>query len=530
MQKSIWLLACGYALLIISYAQADDIPELPADEIAARVLTVTDIVLNHHIDPPTRQQMLLVGVKSLLKAAGIDPPVGLSRRISALATDEELTGFIKDIWSTTTADSKVPFEQLSESLTDGLLQSIPGRSRLISRKEADVSDQFANNRYVGIGIALSTSEGRPMITQVIPGGPSDRGGVKDSDMILSIDGVSTKNENLRQVVGRLRGEEGSRVKLELRSRGSDTSRTIVLTRGVVLFKHVTDSREMPLRNGTSAGYLRITQISSSVLHELRKYEVQWQSSPVRAVVLDLRNAHGGRGENIHNAVTLADGLLDGGDIGRVQTARGIKRYKAGPDCLFREWPLVLLIGPNTSGTAEWLAAALRDNGRAVLVGAPTHGRGALNTAVPLPGTDLVLTMNTGIMQRADGTPIASKQRDAGPLVLAPSTQITTVNANGRRSIVTIDANGRRLIAGKPLAPQDGGVTPDHFVSALRTRIALRRRGLTVAENVTRDNAGDAALTKAIEVVNGLVPIASEAKPADQDTSDDAIKASPPKGE
>ena len=96
------------------------------------------------------------------------------------------------------------------------MEAIPGPSRLISRKEAEVEDQFANNRYVGIGIALSSRDGRPKIAKVIPGGPSDRGGAKDGEMILSIDGVSTENESLKQVVDRLRGEEGSQVKLKLR--------------------------------------------------------------------------------------------------------------------------------------------------------------------------------------------------------------------------------------------------------------------------------------------------------------------------
>ena len=96
--------------------------------------------------------------------------------------------------------------------------------------------------------------------------------------------------------------------------------------------------------------------------------------------------------------------------------------------------------------------------------------------------------------------------------------------------MTVDANGRRLIVGKPLAPQDGGVTPDHPVTVLLPRfVRLNGRRVVVNKADPKKRAVD-ALTKAIEVLNGLVSVESDAKPAAQETSDDAIKASPPNGE
>ena len=68
---------------------------------------------------------------------------------------------------------------------------------------------------------------------------------------------------------------------------------------------------------------------------------------------------------MHPAVLLADSLLEQGAIGRVRTARGETTYQADSDALFRGWPIAVLVDANTSGTAEWLAAALQDNHRAV---------------------------------------------------------------------------------------------------------------------------------------------------------------------
>ena len=112
---------CGFVLLIIWHLQADEPAEIAGDAVAAKMLTITDVVLNNHIDPPTRQQMLLVGIKSLYETAGIDPPAGLSGQISSLATDEELRSFIKHIWSST-ANSKasLKLKEFSQSLTKDL--------------------------------------------------------------------------------------------------------------------------------------------------------------------------------------------------------------------------------------------------------------------------------------------------------------------------------------------------------------------------------------------------------------------------
>ena len=77
------------------------------------------------------------------------------------------------------------------------------------------------------------------------------------------------------------------------------------------------------------------------------------------------------GTSVHPAVLLADRLLPGGVIGRVRTAEGEMTYQADSDALFRGLPIAVLVDDGTSGTAEWLAAALQDNHRAMIVGTPT---------------------------------------------------------------------------------------------------------------------------------------------------------------
>ena len=103
----------------------------------------------------------------------------------------------------------------------------------MSAKGSRVMEQFEGNRYVGIHIALGMNdqEKRPLIRDVIEGGPADRAGVKKDDLIELIDGVDTKGMDLREAVDRLRGQEGTDVTIKVRQPKINNSRTYTITRG-----------------------------------------------------------------------------------------------------------------------------------------------------------------------------------------------------------------------------------------------------------------------------------------------------------
>ena len=144
--------------------------------------------------------MILDGTKALYRKASLPVPEGLSRRISELATSEQIAAFLPGVYPKSVAGTSAT--SLDESLIDGLLESVPGDARLISAKDRKVEEQFAGNRYVGLHIALTTNEQekRPMLAEVLEGGPADRAGVKKGDLIEQIDGVDTKGMLLREAV------------------------------------------------------------------------------------------------------------------------------------------------------------------------------------------------------------------------------------------------------------------------------------------------------------------------------------------
>ena len=153
--------------------------------------------------------------------------------------------------------------------------------------------------------------------------------------------------------------------------------------------------------------VKINELMASTPHELRKAAQQLESEGSKALVLDLRNL---QSASAHTAVLVADSLLESGAIGRIRTTKGETAFQAEPEAILRGWPLAVLVDGTTLGTAEWLAAALQDNRRAVLVGSPTQGFqpnpsfGLITSVIPVGG-EWSVALATGILERGDGRPL-----------------------------------------------------------------------------------------------------------------------------
>ena len=222
-------------------AVADDASPTPSStapkappNLAKRIGEITDAILKHHLDPPARQQMILGGVKALYQASGGQVPAGLSRRVSALATPEQLADLLVDVWPKSLA-KPVTAQALEEALLEGLFSSVSGGGYLVSAKERKVSEQMEGNRYVGIQIALGTDDDEKLskMFQIFEGGPADRAGAKVNDLIEKIGGTDTKGLTLAEVVDRLRGDEGTDVTITVRQPKTKESRTLTMTRAAM---------------------------------------------------------------------------------------------------------------------------------------------------------------------------------------------------------------------------------------------------------------------------------------------------------
>ncbi len=209
-----------------SAVRADDVP----DGFAARIWTITDVVLDHHVNPPTRQQMILNGLQAVYASVGVPVPSGLARKVSRTTSVEQLAALLDLDVRPKAASNERPESirpRFAEVFTQGMLASIPGGSQILTAKELKVQQQFAGNHYIGLQIALGFNKEakRPELQEAFEGGPAHQAGVLKGDLIEEVDGVKTEGMELREVVDRLRGEEGSSVTIRVRSGPSADPRT-----------------------------------------------------------------------------------------------------------------------------------------------------------------------------------------------------------------------------------------------------------------------------------------------------------------
>jgi C-terminal peptidase prc len=387
-------------------ADAEQRPEVKA--LANRAWTIMDVVGQRHLEPCPRPTMISAGIQALCRAAKREVPADIERRSAAITTPAQLAALLDTVWP---QGDPTPRQAIEKALLDGVLQRVPGKAQLATPpdpKELRVQEQSSNNRYVGVGIMLKIDEQskRTVLVSAMLRGAARQAGLKAGDVFEAVDGKDTKGVPIAKVVDWLRGDEGTSVTVTVRTPGSASSRPVTMTRAKVPFEHIFGMRriseeEYDFRVDPQApiAYVRVGGLVSSTLAELRRYEQKLRAAGFRALVLDLRF---GRGGSFAHAALLGGGLLDGGLLWSVQGSDNQERkeYRAERECLFRDWPIVVLVDRSLDTSYSLVAAALQDNCRAVLVGEPSAMDGYVKSMVPLPGEKDSLILPTGRVTRA----------------------------------------------------------------------------------------------------------------------------------
>jgi carboxyl-terminal processing protease len=274
--------------------------------------------------------------------------------------------------------------KLMQSAIAGLLLDLDPHSAYLDKAAAESFDEQASGAYDGIGVELQqTQEGTLKVIAPIDGTPAAKAGVLAGDVIVAIDG-----KPIAQVEGMepLRGESGSQVTITVMREGRAQPFDLKITRETIKIASV---RSRMLEPGL--GYVRLSTFQADTGADFQQHVDRLQAQAggkLRGLVLDLRSNPGGL---LTAAVQVADDLLDSGGIvsTRGRIAISDSRFDATADDRLNGAPVVVLVDAGSASASEVLAGALRDNGRARVIGSRTFGKGSVQTVLPLDNGDSV---------------------------------------------------------------------------------------------------------------------------------------------
>jgi carboxyl-terminal processing protease len=325
--------------------------------------------------------------------------------------------------------------QLLQAAVRGMVSSLDPYSALLDGADYDDLKISSSGEYTGVGIELSIQDDEIVVVAPLDGSPAAAAGIRSGDVIVTIDGVAVNTSSLADTIDRMRGKEGSVVKIGIERDGIQEPLLFSVKRQHVELHTV---RAELLEPGY--GYLRIAEFSDTTggevtakLRELR----QQNKAALKGLVLDLRDNPGGV---LEAAVAVADAFLDSGVIvtAKGRTPDSTFEMDATPGDFLSGAPVVVLVNGGSASAAEIVAGALKDHHRATLMGRTTFGKGSVQTVIPL-SPESALKLTTSLYFTPSGVSINHKGIVPDIELARDDSSKPKVGADGRPSLRDDDA-------------------------------------------------------------------------------------------
>ncbi len=277
--------------------------------------------------------------------------------------------------------------KLVENAIRGMVSGLDPHSAFLDDEEFQEVRLSTMGSYPGVGIEVAADGSSVKILHTIEGSPAALAGIRAGDLISQIDGVAV-GADASAAIAKMRGDDGTTVRLTIRRPSTGEVKVYSLRRAEVTVHSVASQALAP-----GYGYVRITSFSETTPQDLDAAVAaleRGKPAGLKGLVLDLRGNPGGV---LESGVAVADAFLDHGVIvtadGRTPDARF--RMDATPGDVLAGAPMVVLVDEGTASAAEIVAGALKDHGRAEIVGQRTYGKGTVQTVMPLSRGALKLT-------------------------------------------------------------------------------------------------------------------------------------------
>ena len=268
----------------------------------------------------------------------------------------------------------VETKDLIQKAIQGMVGSLDPHSQLMPPEAVEELRIDTRGEFGGIGIVITMEKELLTVIAPIEGTPAQKAGVEAGDIIIEVDGETTKDLMLWEAVKKMRGPKGEPVVITVFRQGEPDPIEFTLVRDIIPIDSV---KHMALQPGY--GYIRITNFQESTTDDLQKALADLKKNgALKGLVLDLRDNPGGL---LDQAVEVSDTFLQEGDIVSIKgrQERHTKVYTAHPDKDDNRFPMVVLINGGSASASEIVSGALQDHKRAVILGTTSFGKGSVQT-------------------------------------------------------------------------------------------------------------------------------------------------------
>ena len=301
-------------------------------------------------------------------------------------TDDKWKILRRDVLNKNYGNKKDAYEAIRGMLTtldDPYTRFLDPRE--FKEMQIDTSGELSG---VGIQLSLDKDTKELIVASPMDGSPASRADVKPKDVIIQINGKSTKGMSTEDAVKLIRGPVGTNVSIQLR-RNKTQLVSVDLIRDRIEI-HAVDSRLNTTPDGSKVGYIRLKQFNANATKDMRAAIRELETKGAQGYVLDLRSNPGGL---LMASVEIARQWLDDGVIVSTKTRDGVQDIKRASGKALTKAPVVVLVNEGSASASEILSGALQDNNRAILVGQKTFGKGLVQSVRGLSdGSGMTVTI------------------------------------------------------------------------------------------------------------------------------------------